>query len=224
MNHKKTLTTHFGPYFIDLSPSLIIDHLSINLESDINHFWGENGVGKSTFLKFILEDLKAQNTSFSYIDQNYRQSWLWWCSIEKNLMLATGTSRIKDLYNLSQICEQLHWLNRLIKVKLKDINLASEEYHDAYNLSGGQLQKLILFREMLSKPKYMLLDEVFSALDQSTIAEIATWLLQEQKKYKFKLISISHNPMILDLLPGDVFNFSHKNDSRLQIHKKGFKN
>ena len=59
-------------------------------------------------------------------------------------------------------------------------------------LSGGQRQRISLARALVLKPKLLLLDEVTSALDDATEAEICENILQLSGK--FTIIAITHKP------------------------------
>ena len=59
-------------------------------------------------------------------------------------------------------------------------------------LSGGQRQRISLARALVLKPKLLLLDEVTSALDDATEAEICENIMQLSGK--FTIIAITHRP------------------------------
>ncbi|MFM5960608.1 MAG: ATP-binding cassette domain-containing protein, partial [Dolichospermum sp.] len=154
------------------------------------------------------------------INQNYRQNWLWWYSPAKNLSLAAGLKNEKEIYDLPEVEDQWSWLEKLLTGNAKTVNFAKADELASINLSGGQLQRLILFRELLRKPKFLLLDEVFSALDKTVVKELIEWLLEEQKKFDFKIIAISHDPEILEMLPGEVLDFSKDDQANLSVKSR----
>jgi ABC-type Mn2+/Zn2+ transport system ATPase subunit len=207
----------FGIFNLDLSPSLVIHDLSINIDTEIVHFWGENGVGKSTVINLIIDQCVTKNIKFSSINQNYRQNWLWWYDIPKNLRLAAGLKPNQKLEDLPEVIDQWQWLGNILKAKPRQVNFSSEEEIKAINLSGGQLQRLIIFREILRKPEFLFLDEVFSALDKQVTIDLISWLLEVQKKYQFKIVSICHDEEVLKLLPGKVMYFNKDQNGNLKV-------
>jgi len=213
----------FGPFSLNLD-RLKIDNLQITIEAKINHFWGKNGVGKSTLMNLIIQELEKSNISFCYINQNYRQNWFWWLTVRENLELAMNSSS-NQYYHYSKI-EQLpeysankSWLEPLIELNSKQIDFSKNNELDSISLSGGQLQRVLLFRELMLKPKFVFLDEAFSALDKKITTELINWLLMEQKKENFTIISISHSPEIIQQMPGQIFELSQNETKLLQIHK-----
>lgn len=214
---------HFGPFSVNLD-RLKIDNLEIDLDSKINHFWGKNGVGKSTLMNLIISELEKQNISFCYVNQNYRQNWFWWLSVRQNLELAMKASSNKyyhytKIEELPAYASNKSWLEPLILMNSGQINFSTQNELDSISLSGGQLQRVLLFRELLLKPKFVFLDEAFSALDKNITKELINWLLLEQKNEDFKIISISHNPEIVQQMPGNIFELTQNHDKFLQIHK-----
>jgi NitT/TauT family transport system ATP-binding protein len=150
-------------------------------------------------MKLILDECLKQKLNFAFVDQNYRSSWLWWRSVKDNLTLPLINTG-KKLEDLDEYQSEMSWLQPLLD---KQIGESSNP-----NLSGGQLQRLVIFRELLLKPKIVLLDEAFSALDIEVAEQQSQWLLSQQKAIGFKLVSIAHDSRILTYLPGTVINLS----------------
>lgn len=212
----------FGPFFLELERIKIKD-LQVYLTSKINHFWGENGVGKSTLMNLLIKQLEKEKTTFCYINQNYRLNWFWWLSVRQNLELAMKASNkyynYKKIEDTKDFLANKSWLAPLLEIDSRQINFNTQNELDSIGLSGGQLQRVLLFRELLLKPKFVFLDEAFSALDKKVVTEITNWLLQEQKNNNFDIISISHDLEIIKQLPGDIFQLTKDNDNFLKINK-----
>jgi molybdate transport system ATP-binding protein len=65
-------------------------------------------------------------------------------------------------------------------------------------LSGGQQQRLSILRALSTKPRLMLMDEPFSALDQQLKAELIPGLRQFFVESKTTCLIVTHHPFELD--------------------------
>ena len=76
---------------------------------------------------------------------------------------------------------------------LKQFDLAGFENRMPQTLSGGEKQRVALARTLITKPKLVLLDEPFSALDTDLRHRMASWLGDQQKKLGFTAIMVTHD-------------------------------
>ena len=130
---------------------------------------GPSGCGKSTLLS-IIAGLEEKNHGTLYIDGEesvgispkigymlQKDSLLEWRTIYKNVILGLEIRKINTPEN-----------RRYVEELLKKYHLY--EFKDKYpsQLSGGMRQRVALIRTLAIKPKILLLDEAFSALDYQT--------------------------------------------------------
>jgi ABC-type glutathione transport system ATPase component len=71
-------------------------------------------------------------------------------------------------------------------------------------LSGGQRQRLAIARSITLRPKMLILDEAFSALDLSTQGQIANLLLDLQHCYSLAFLYITHNLTMASVFAHEV--------------------
>jgi peptide/nickel transport system ATP-binding protein len=82
---------------------------------------------------------------------------------------------------------------------LAGVGLAGERYFRAYphQLSGGQLQRVVIAQALVCRPALVTADEPTSSLDSTTQAEILGLLQRLRQEMGISLLLISHDPAVL---------------------------
>ena len=158
---------------------------------------GENGVGKSTLLKLIWEELKErQDIVASYMPQNY-------ADIIDYEMTPTEFLQVncdKHTFTLA-----LTYLGAMKFTR-------DEMVHKIGELSGGQKAKIIFLNMVLQKANVLILDEPtrnFSPLSAPVIR-------QSLIDFKGTIISVSHDRKYLDEVADYVYELSEDGLKLLQ--------
>lgn len=143
---------------------------------------GPNGSGKSTLVRAILGlhppqsgKIDSNAKRLSYLPQKIlSMDPLFPASVEE--IIATG-SKVKQPNKIKNLAELLG-IEELLKRRIGD-------------LSGGQTQRVLLARALLSEPELLVLDEPTSALDPQTRKEFYELIenLIEQKKVSVLMVS-----------------------------------
>jgi len=209
----------FGPFNLVRSNKLHIKNLKVELNQTKTSLWGPNGIGKSTLLNLIKEDIIKSKIPFAFVEQDYRKNWLWWKNIAQNLALSAKI-KVDDLKKNPIVERQEKWLYPMLEEKQAQTIFSKSSEYSTISLSGGQLQRVTILRELLHKPKILLLDEAFSALDERIAPEIIDWILEEQKIENFVIISISHNYDFVKQIGGEVLELSLNEDLEMQTKQK----
>ncbi|MBV9268457.1 MAG: ABC transporter ATP-binding protein, partial [Acidobacteriaceae bacterium] len=87
----------------------------------------------------------------------------------------------------------------------------SQELALAYphQLSGGQLQRVVIAQALILRPALLIMDEPTSALDNLAQAEILQLVKDLLHRLKLTLIFITHDPVLVRSLADEVLVFRH---------------
>lgn len=154
---------------------------------------GPSGSGKTTFFKLLTGEYPASNWSWQFngeelahLDISERQLGVVFQSYELFPHLTTEENIKIVMKARNNFSRQA--LDQLENFK-KQLQLNSCWNTQAQNLSGGEKQRTAVLRAVMSKPKLILMDEPFSALDPV--------LRQESRSLVKSIITQSHIPALM---------------------------
>ena len=147
---------------------------------------GPNGCGKTTLFSLCIGE---QNIDSGKIYLNNK-------SIEQmpiRLRSKEGLGYLpqqRSVFNIS-VYENLLGIAQISIKDTKDQKAVTEKLLDEFNLqhlrtlnasvlSGGEIRRLMMARVMINKPKIVLLDEVYAALDPLVMQDIQKYILKIQ--------------------------------------------
>ncbi len=155
---------------------------------------GPSGAGKSTLIKalagLIRPQVFAANLSWEEVwDQSF--------FVSQKPFLFAGTLRENLHYGLDEVTEDKIWqsLTKLgLKQNIKDLVDGLDEPLAGieHAFSGGQLQRLVLARGLMSEKPLKLYDEVTSAVDASMEAQIVSEIIEVTRLSKQCLVMVTH--------------------------------
>ena len=147
---------------------------------------GPSGCGKSTLLS-IISGLENKTSGEIYIDGKIgymlqKDNLLEWRTIYKNVLLGLEIQKENTPENRAYV-EEL----------LKKYELY--EFKDKYptQLSGGMRQRVALIRTLAIRPKILLLDEAFSALDYQTRLMVTEDVYKILKAENITALMVTHD-------------------------------
>jgi oligopeptide/dipeptide ABC transporter ATP-binding protein len=162
---------------------------------------GESGCGKSTLARVLLGLLDADHGSVTLDGQpTLNVSDKQWRALRRRMQLVyqdAGGALDPRLRVRDQIEEPLHIHNlpldaaERILVSVGLFGALADRY--PHELSGGQLQRVVIARALVLNPELLVLDEPVSALDVSIQAQIVNMLMDLQRDYGLTYLFVSHD-------------------------------
>lgn len=195
----------------------------INLDvrkGDFIAITGPNGGGKSTLLRILLRLLKPTTGSVSYFDDNgYTVKSL---SIgylpQKNMIDSHFPISAGEVIASGLIAEKIDKTEKQSRVAetVKLMGLETQCNQSIGSLSGGQLQRALLGRAIISRPEILVLDEPLSYVDKHFERYIYT--LVEQLSKTTTLLLVSHEMSAIAGMANRHLIIDHKLTECLSPH------
>ncbi|MEK0181247.1 nitrate ABC transporter ATP-binding protein [Microcoleus anatoxicus] len=184
-------------YQTPTGPAVILDGVDLQInEGEFICLIGHSGCGKSTLLNMIagfngptegeiaLEGARITEPGPDrmVVFQNY--SLLPWLTATENIHLGVET-----VY--AEKSPEEH--NAIVQQHLELVGLTEACNKRPGQLSGGMKQRVAIARALATRPKLLILDEPFGALDPITREELQEELLKIWREYKITVIMITHD-------------------------------
>jgi NitT/TauT family transport system ATP-binding protein len=179
---------------------------------------GPSGCGKSTFVR-ILAGLEDASSGTVFVDgrpvngpgadrgmvfQGY--TLFPWLTVLRNVM-----------FGLEENGESRRTASREAREWLSLVGLESFAESYPHQLSGGMKQRVAIARALATRPRILLMDEPFSALDAQSRARMQAYLLEIWKKIDITIVFITHDLdeavlladriLVLSAHPGEIAEF-----------------
>ena len=156
---------------------------------------GHNGCGKSTLLKILAGDRHPEGIAADDGEISRRQG-LRLAMVEQFLPAADGELTLHDSV-LARIPETERDTEGFrAGLTLSSLGFSEDEQAlKARDLSGGQLNRLMLARVLVSEPDLLLLDEPSNHMDLATLAMLERYLAEE---IPCAFVLVSHDRALLD--------------------------
>ena len=162
-------------------------------KGEILGFLGPSGAGKTTTIKILTGQLKPTSGDAYLLGIHVKNMDE---TIYEQIGIVTDQSGV---YERLSVYENLKYFARILRVDageidglLQRVGLLEHKKKAAGKLSKGQMQRLVLARAVLHKPRIVFLDEPTSGLDPSTALEIHR-MLMELKNEGMAIFLTTHN-------------------------------
>lgn len=176
----------------------------INLSIESHEFFvlaGSSGGGKTTLLKMVNRLIEPNEGQVLIDDQDIQTINL------RDLRLQIGYvlqqialfPNMTVLENIGIIPTMKGWSKRETRERVLEllplVGLDAEKYLNRYphELSGGEAQRIGILRAIACKPKIILMDEPFSALDPISRKQLQELVKDLQKTLKITTVFVTHD-------------------------------
>lgn len=197
-------------YGMGRTKTLAVDHVSLDIHNkEIVSIVGESGSGKTTLAKLLLGLTEPTEGEIYFLGKKrdistHKKRLEYWKNIQAIFQDPYSSYNIfrkiddvlldcinmRDGKNISRE-EKVHMMSEACRF----VNMKFEELTNKYpfELSGGQMQRLMIARVFLLKPKILIADEPTSMIDACSRATILDMLLKLNAEEGTTLIFITHD-------------------------------
>lgn len=191
INLRKSYRKQDGNEFV------VLDDVNLTVsENEYISVIGHSGCGKSTLLKIVAglekatagkvlldgKEIRKPGAERMMVFQQY--SLLPWLTVRENIRLA-----IDEVLKNANRAEKVSIVNE--HLAMVNLTAAADKYPD--ELSGGMKQRVGIARALAIRPKMLLMDEPFGALDALTRGKLQRQVLDIWENNKQAVMMITHD-------------------------------
>lgn len=177
-----------------------LDNLNFTIEEgNLTSLLGPSGCGKTTLLR-IISGLEYASTGRILIDEQELNPTLQQkigfvfqhyalfkhMTAFENVAFGLRVKPKKERPSKTEIESRVHEVLSLVQ-------LDNQSHKYPHQLSGGQQQRIALARALVIKPKILLLDEPFGALDATVRRDLRRWLKRLHGEIHITTILVTHD-------------------------------
>jgi zinc transport system ATP-binding protein len=169
---------------------VVLERTNLDIKAgDFLAITGPNGGGKTTLLRLILRLMKPTHGSVTYCSDSLRIGYL----PQKNLIDSRFPITVREVISLGLLARRdLHPQQRskMVEETIAQMGLSEYAENAIGNLSGGQLQRALIGRAIISQPDLLVLDEPLSYLDKHY--EQRLYEIMEEIGKRSTIVLVSH--------------------------------
>ena len=206
--------------------TIAVDHVDFEFnEGEIISIVGESGSGKTTLSKMLLGLISVSEGEIFYqgkpIDiKTHKKKKEYWKGIQAIFQDPFSSYNVfNKIDSVLLDCINMRGGKKLPREKKVEmmteacsfVNLKFAELTNKYpfELSGGQMQRLMIARIFLLKPKILLADEPTSMIDACSRATILDMLLKLREETNMTIIFITHDIGLAYYVSDNVYIMEH---------------
>jgi peptide/nickel transport system ATP-binding protein len=206
--------------------TVAVDHVDFDFyEGELISIVGESGSGKTTLAKMLLGLISISDGELSFQDKprdisSHRKKKEYWRNIQA--IFQDPFSSFNVFVKIDSVlldCINMRGGRHLSKEKKIEmmteacsfVNLKFAELINKYpfELSGGQMQRLMIARIFLLKPRILIADEPTSMIDACSRATILDMLLNLRNETGMTVVFITHDIGLAYYISDSVYIMEH---------------
>lgn len=169
---------------VKMGQKTVLQGINLSIEDgEIVTVVGPNGSGKSTLMKALIGALplsggtvsSAKGTTIGYVPQK----------LNIDATMPMSVTRFLNLPRARPL--------EVTEAMLARVGLHGVSNRQIVDLSGGQLQRVLLARALLRDPQLLILDEPTSGLDQPGIADFYALIASVREEMGCAILMVSHD-------------------------------
>lgn len=183
----------------------IVEEVSLTFDGPgINMLLGPSGCGKSTVLKMMggVRPLGVTTPTSGTVKIDGEECYAEHPDVVMVFQKYTNRPDLNVYENVYRPFRFDLWKKRVpdeqerktrVLQALESVGLADKALQRVSKLSGGQNQRVALARALVLRPRVLLMDEPFGALDAQTRAEMQTLLIKQWEEHKCCVVFVTHD-------------------------------
>jgi sulfonate transport system ATP-binding protein len=186
---------HVSKRFNDDAAPPVLDRIDLSIASgEFVSIVGASGCGKSTLLRLIagldgshegeieFDGKRVVTTDLSrgIVFQDHRL--FPWLDVAQNVAVALRNAPLSKAEKARAVAEHVEL-----------VGLKGYERHYPHQLSGGMAQRVAIARGLVNRPRLLLLDEPFGALDALTRSRLQLELQRIWERERITMVLVTHD-------------------------------
>jgi sulfate transport system ATP-binding protein/putative spermidine/putrescine transport system ATP-binding protein len=191
---------------------IAIEKLEIT-DSGVTALWGPSGSGKTTIFRILLGLIPCPNLKWIYQNLDLARLPI----AEKKIGVVFQSL---ELFPHLTAKENILFAAKARKINNENTNRAMTSFIDELGmqnfinrpvsqLSGGEKQRVAIARALMGDPRFLFLDEPFSALDEALKVEARTLIKTIIEKRNIPTLLITHDRRDLEVLANKVYELEN---------------
>jgi ABC-type glutathione transport system ATPase component len=180
-----------------------LDNVNLKIyDKKINALVGESGCGKSTLSRVLMRLESHDSGEIIYKGKSIQFTSKKEFRKKNQIMFQNPLLSVNPYFNVYKIMAEPLIINKTGKREIKEridhlleIFALPFSYLEKYpsELSGGELQRIVLARALVLEPEFLILDEPFSALDEIMAARLTRYFKKVFTHLNIGVLYISHH-------------------------------